>query len=71
MPLGGLIDELFERSSPILERGVLRGLHMVRAERYWLLQDIEDLLERAARDSPLLLCVDDHSSGDFFEVAEA
>jgi hypothetical protein len=37
VPLGGLIDALFEGSSPILERGVLRGLHMVRAERYWLL----------------------------------
>jgi hypothetical protein len=37
VPLGGLIDALFEGLSPILERDVLRGLHMVRAEQYWLL----------------------------------
>lgn len=59
VPLGGLFDALFEGSPPILERDALRGLHMVPAERYWLLQDLEDLLERSALASPLLLCVDD------------
>src|SRR5262245_59115196 len=59
VPLGGLIDALFEGSPPILERDALRGLQMAAAERYWLLQDLEDLLERAALESPMLLCVDD------------
>src|SRR5919198_2786909 len=59
VPMGGLFDALFEGSTPILERDALRGLHLVPAERYWLLQDLEDLLERSALASPLLLCVDD------------
>src|SRR5437667_1547955 len=63
VPLGGLFDALFEGSPPILERDALRGLHMVPAERYWLLQDLEDLLERSALASPLLLCVDDLQLG--------
>jgi hypothetical protein len=37
VPLGALIDALFEGSPPILERDALRGLHIVPAERYWLL----------------------------------
>jgi hypothetical protein len=37
VPLGALIDALFAGSPPILERDALRGLHIVPAERYWLL----------------------------------
>ena len=58
VPLGGLIDALFEGSPPILDRETLRALHMAEAERYWLLQDLEDIRERAAVEPPLLLCVD-------------
>jgi len=37
VPLGALIDALFEGSPLILERDAPRGLHIVPAEPCWLL----------------------------------
>ncbi len=57
--LSVLMEALFEGSSPILERATLRDAHASPEQRYWLLQDLEALLERAALDAPLLVCLDD------------
>ena len=54
-----LTEALFEGPSPILERTALGDAHASPEQRYWLLQDLEALLERAALEAPLLVCLDD------------
>ena len=57
--LSPLMEALFDGPSPILERDSLGNAHAAPEQRYWLLQDIEALLERAALEAPLLVCLDD------------
>ena len=57
--LSVLMEALFEGPSPILERSALGDAHASPEQRYWLLQDLEALLEGAALDGPLLVCLDD------------
>jgi DNA-binding CsgD family transcriptional regulator len=57
--LSAMMEALFEGRAPILERAALRDAHASPEQRYWLLQDLEALLERAASESPLLVCLDD------------
>jgi AAA ATPase domain len=54
-----LIEALFEGRSPLLERTALADTHASPEQRYWLLQDLEALLERAALKEPFLVCLDD------------
>ena len=57
--LSALMEALFAGPSPVLGRGGLGGAHTSPEQRYWLLQDLEALLERAAFEAPLLVCLDD------------
>ncbi|MGO9973359.1 MAG: AAA family ATPase [Solirubrobacteraceae bacterium] len=57
--LAPLMTALFEGSRPLLERSGLPELRSLPEQRYWLLQDLEMLLERAALDGPLLISLDD------------
>ena len=57
--LSVLMEALFEGASPILDRTALGDAHASPEQRYWLLQDLEALLERAALETPLLVCLDD------------
>jgi len=57
--LSVLMEALFEGPSPILERTALGDAHASPEQRYWLLQDLEALLEGAALKGPLLVCLDD------------
>jgi DNA-binding CsgD family transcriptional regulator len=57
--LSVLMEALFEGPSPILEHSALGDAHASPEQRYWLLQDLEALLEGAALDGPLLVCLDD------------
>ena len=57
--LAPLMTALFDGSHPLLERSGLRELHSLPEQRYWLLQDLQALLERAALDGPLLISLDD------------
>src|SRR5271170_5639389 len=54
-----LMVALFEGSEPILDRDSLPTSHVLPEQRYWLLQDLQGLLERAAVKTPLLICLDD------------
>src|SRR5271170_2620665 len=54
-----LMVALFEGSEPILDRVSLPTSHVLPEQRYWLLQDLQGLLERAAVKTPLLICLDD------------
>ena len=57
--LAVLMDALFGGPEPLLERSALGDSHASREQRYWLLQDIQMLLERSALRQPILICLDD------------
>src|SRR3954452_8971841 len=57
--LAPLLAALFDGSQPLLERSGLRELHSLPEQRYWLLQDLQAMLERDALDGPLLISLDD------------
>ncbi len=57
--LASLMTALFDGPGPLLERFGLRELHSLPEQRYWLLQDLQAMLERAALGGPLLISLDD------------
>src|SRR5689334_7251727 len=57
--LAVLMDALFGGPEPVLDRSALGDSHASREQRYWLLQDIQALLEQAALRRPILICLDD------------
>jgi DNA-binding CsgD family transcriptional regulator len=57
--LAVLMDALFEGPEPLLKRSALGDSHASREQRYWLLQDIQTLLEQSALRKPILICLDD------------
>jgi DNA-binding CsgD family transcriptional regulator len=57
--LASLMTALFDGPRPLLERSGLRELHSLPEQRYWLLQDLQAMLERAALDGALLISLDD------------
>jgi DNA-binding CsgD family transcriptional regulator len=58
--LAPLLRALFEGgAAPILDRRSLAEARRSPEERYWLLQDVESLLERAAQRGPVVVCLDD------------
>src|SRR6202043_326732 len=57
--LAPLMEALFDGPEPILERAALHSEHASPEQRYWLLQDLETLLEKAALKAPLVGCLDD------------
>jgi DNA-binding CsgD family transcriptional regulator len=68
--LGALFDALFEGDSPLADP---RALHNVRESQeyvFWLLQDLESMIEQAALKSPVLICLDDlHRAGPTCAIA--
>jgi DNA-binding CsgD family transcriptional regulator len=59
VPLAALMGALFEGPEPLLDRSALPDSHAPPEQRYWLLQDIQALLEQAAMRQPVLICLDD------------
>jgi len=57
--LAVLMDALFGGPEPVLERAALGDWRASREQRYWLLQDIQTLLEQSALRRPILICLDD------------
>ena len=54
-----LLRALSNGPEPMLDRAAMAGLRAGRHQRYWLLQDLQSLLERAALTRPLVICLDD------------
>ena len=57
--LAPLMAALFDGPRPVLERSGFRQLLSLPEQRYWVLQDLQAMLERAALRGPLLISLDD------------
>jgi hypothetical protein len=57
--LAVLMEALFGGAESLVERAALGSRDGSREEPFWLLQDVETLMERAALRQPLLVCLDD------------
>ncbi|MCU1664373.1 MAG: hypothetical protein JWR58_4438 [Pseudonocardia sp.] len=57
--LAPLLRALFDGAAPLLERSALPVVHSGPEQRYWLVQDLESLLEGAAAVAPVVVCLDD------------
>src|SRR5438876_11894825 len=57
--LSALLAALFDGAEPLLDPDELSSLHAQPEQRFWLLRDLQALLERAALASPLLISIDD------------
>jgi hypothetical protein len=53
------MEALFEHEPPLLDRSLLSDVHSAPEQRFWLLHEIEGLLEEAALKGPLLIVLDD------------
>ena len=62
--LAPLMEALFGADPPLVDRSALRDVHAMPEQRFWLLRDIEALLDQAALAHPLLICLDDMQWAD-------
>lgn len=69
VPLSSLMTALFEGDEPLLDRSALKELHALPEQLYWLVQELEMLLEEAALAGPLCVCLDDLQWADGGTVA--
>src|SRR6478735_9207096 len=67
--LAALLAALFDGTEPLLDPSALSTLHAQPEQRFWLLRDLQQLLERAALESPLLIAVDDAHWADRGTIA--
>ena len=57
--LGALFHALFEGTAPLANRRSLGSSHASPEFLYWLIQDLESIIEEAALKEPVLICLDD------------
>src|SRR5438876_8919728 len=62
--LAALLAALFDGAEPLLDPSSLSTLRAQPEQRFWLLRDLQQLLERAALESPLLISIDDSHWAD-------
>ena len=67
--LAALLTALFDGAEPLLDPDELKSLHAEPEQRFWLLRDLQQLLERAALASPLLIAIDDAHWADGGTIA--
>jgi DNA-binding CsgD family transcriptional regulator/tetratricopeptide (TPR) repeat protein len=68
--LGALFDALFEGEPPLADRRALNDVHASSEFLFWLLQDVQSLIEEAALKDPVLICLDDlHWGGASLSLA--
>jgi DNA-binding CsgD family transcriptional regulator len=69
VPLAALMNALFSGTVPLLERRVIAEPRSASEPDYWLLQDVQALLEKTALKRPVLVCLDDLQWADNSSIA--
>ncbi len=59
MPLGPILDALVSADEPPVDPARLHELSQSPDQRFWLLRELQEGLEQAARRAPLLIVLDD------------
>jgi DNA-binding CsgD family transcriptional regulator len=59
VPFAAILSALAEGEEPVIDPGALRELSKSPEQRFWLLQELQDQLERAAIARPLMIVLDD------------
>ena len=54
-----MLSALFDGHEPLLDRRELPNLRALPDQRFWLLQDLQQVLERAALEAPIMISIDD------------
>jgi DNA-binding CsgD family transcriptional regulator/tetratricopeptide (TPR) repeat protein len=67
--LAALLAALFDGTESLLDPSALTTLHAQPEQRFWLLRDLQQVLERAALESPLLISIDDSHWADSGTIA--
>src|SRR5260370_26045712 len=68
--LKALLDAMFDGEDPLVALHALSSLHTSPEQTFWLLHDLQALLEEAALANPLLICLDDlQRAGNSFALA--
>src|SRR4029077_9364113 len=62
--LAALLGALFDDPAPLLDRSALVPIRAEIGQRFWLLRDLQDQLERAAASRPLVNVIDDAQWAD-------
>src|SRR5271154_479302 len=69
VPMGALLNSLLGGPEPLLDPASFRDLRTLPELRYWLIQEIEEMLERLASDHAIVVAVDDLQWADASSVA--
>jgi predicted ATPase len=59
IPLGPLLEALVSTADPPVDPAILRDLSKSADQRFWLLRELQESLERAALRAPLMISIDD------------
>jgi DNA-binding CsgD family transcriptional regulator len=59
VPFGVILSALASGDEPLVDPGALRELSRSPDQRFWLLQELQDQLERAAAGCPVMIALDD------------
>ncbi|HEX4290761.1 MAG TPA: AAA family ATPase [Trebonia sp.] len=59
VPLGPILDALISAQQPPVDPARLHELSQTPDQRFWLLRELQEALEQAARRAPLLVVLDD------------
>src|SRR3984885_8769784 len=69
VPMGALLDSLIGGAEPLLDPASFGDLRTLPELRYWLIQEIEEMLERLASEHAVVVAVDDLQWADASSVA--
>ena len=65
-----MFDALFEGDPPLADPRELNDVHASQEYVFWLLQDLQSMIEQAALQNPVLICLDDlHRAGPTCAIA--
>jgi DNA-binding CsgD family transcriptional regulator/energy-coupling factor transporter ATP-binding protein EcfA2 len=58
-PLGAILDAIVSTDDPLIDQARLRHLSQSPDQRFWLLRELQESLEKITQRAPLLIIIDD------------